>query len=379
MKEVSRRRLLAATGASAGLASSAGCLGGLGFSTDDGNGADTTGETDDGTSDLMPLERWVPTTGSVELLFHYRDLATVRQHEDALQPAVLESIPTMPDGDSSEVVEQVADGEPAVDSICRFGSEGVAGNVVVSGSFDPDAVDATFESAAGNFDRFERDGVSVAISEETLVVSPSDGADLETILAAGVEGTDRRVDSHGNFAQLVDRVRDSTFLWGEYEGSDNGVGAAFSWELDAERATYSGIALYADADGTDEFEDAMADRSANLTVETDGNVGVATRTVPIEEYEYRDLFAERGSQSTEPYAGVSLDTDRKPNAVVVMYHSSGTADRVEVRDESGVRVELTEVGQAETIEYESGTSATITVVAVRGDEESVLITETVSF
>jgi len=99
---------------------------------------------------------------------------------------------------------------------------------------------------------------------------------------------------------------------------------------------------------------------------------------PTEEYEYQDMFAERGSQPTEPYAGEPR-YQRKPNAVVVMYHSSGTAERVEVRDESGVRVELTEVGQAETIEYESGTSATITVVAVRDGEENVLITEPVSF
>ncbi|MFC6766448.1 hypothetical protein [Natrinema soli] len=353
---------------------SAGCL--ARFSDDEADDSEEPNESD--RSDLSPLERWVPASGSSELLFHYRDLTAVRQYEDVLRADVIESVPVLPDGESREFVEQVTDGEPAVDSVCRFGSEGVAGNVVVSGSFDPHAVDADLESAAGDFDVFERDDVSVAVSGETVVVSPADGADLEAILAAGVEGTGRRIDSHGNFAQLTERVGDSAFLWGEYEGSDDGSGAAFSWAFGAETTTYSTVAVYTDADGTDEFEESLADQP-DLMVETDGNVGIATKTIPTGEYEYQDPFAERGSQPTELYAGVSLDTNRKPNAVVVMYHSSGTADRVEVRDESGVRVELTEVGQAETIEYESGTSATITVVAVRDGEENVLMTEPVSF
>ncbi|MGQ3414095.1 hypothetical protein ACT4ML_17845 [Natrinema sp. LN54] len=373
MKRVSRRGLLSAgTGL---VAFSAGCLGRL--SDDDDGSSENTDES--GGSDLSPLERWVPASGSSELLFHYRDLTAVRQYEDALRTDVVESVPTLPDGESSEFVEQVADGEPAVDAVCRFGSKGVAGNVVVSGSFDPGAIDADREPAAGDFEVFERDGVSVAVSEDTVVVSPSDGAALDAILAAGVEGIHRRIDAHGNFAQLAERVGDSTFLWGEYEGSDDGAGAAFSWTLGAETATYSGLAVYADAGGTAEFEDTMADRSGNLTIETDGNVGVATKTIPTAEYEYRDMFAERGSQPTEPYAGVTFDRDRQSNTVTVTYQSSGTADRIEVRDESGVRAELTEVGETETLEYESGTTATITVVAVAGDTKNVLFTETVSF
>ncbi|WP_226040747.1 hypothetical protein [Natrinema sp. DC36] len=376
MKHSSRRRLLAA-GASL-TALSAGCLDRL--SDDEAADSEEPDESDENNgSDLSPLVRWVPASGSSELLFHYRDLTAVRQYENALRADVVESVPTLPDGESREFVEQVTDGESAVDSVCRFGSEGVTGNVFVSGSFDPGAVDADLESAAGAFGIFERDDVSIAVSGETVVVSPADGADLEAILAAGVEGTDRRIDAHGNFAQLTERVGDSAFLWGEYEGSDDGAGAAFSWTFGAETTTYSTIAVYTDADETDEFEESFADQPDDVTVETDGNVGIATKTIPSEEYEYQDLFAERGSQPTEPYAGVSLDTNRKPNAVVVTYHSSGTADRVEVRDESGVRVELTEVGQAETIEYESGTSATITVVAVGDGEENVLITEPVSF
>jgi hypothetical protein len=376
MKHISRRRLLAAGTSLTAL--SAGCLDRL--SDDEAADSEEPDESDgnDG-SDLSPLERWVPASGSSKLLFHYRDLTAVRQYKNELRADVVESIPTLPDGESREVVEQVTDGESAVDSVCRFGSEGVAGNVVVSGSFDPGAVDADLESTAGDFEVFERDDVSVAVSAETVVVSPTDGANLEAILAAGVEGTDRRIDAHGNFAQLTERVGDSTLLWGEYEGSDDGSGAAVSWTLGAKTTTYSRIAVYVDADGTDEFEESFTDQPDDVTVETDGNVGFATQTIPTEEYEYQDMFAERGSQPTEPYAGVSLDTNRKPNAVVVMYHSSGTAERVEVRDESGVRVELTEVGQAETIEYESGTSATITVVAVRDGEENVLITEPVSF
>jgi len=379
MKEISRRRLLAATGVSVGLASSAGCLGGVGFSTDDGNGANTTGETDDGPSDQTPLGRWVPTTGSAELLFHYRDLTTVRRHEDTLQPAVIEAIPTVPDGESSELVEQVAAGEPAVDSICRFGSKGVVGNVVVSGSFDPDAVDATLESATGDFDRFERDGVSVAVSSETVVVSPSDGADLEAILAAGVEGTDRRTDASDGFGQLVDRLDGSTFLWGEYDGNENGNGAAFSWSLGSETATQSMVAVYADPERTDEFEDTISDRFDDVTVETDGTVGVATRTLSTADYEYRDMFAERGSQPTQPQAGVTIDVDSPARTVTVTYISSGDTDRLEIRDWTGLRDELTEVGQSATLEYDAGASGTITIVAVRGETEAVVAEQSVSF
>ncbi len=379
MKEISRRRLLAAMGTSAGLTSGAGCLGGRGLGTDDGNGADTTDETDDEPSDLTPLERWVPTSGSTELLFHYRDLATVRQHEDVLQPSVTESIPTVPDGDSSAFVEQLADGEPAVDSICRFGSEGVAGNVVVSGLFDPDAVDAALEPAAGDFDRFERDGVSVAISAETLVVSPSDGAALEAILAAGVEGTDRRAETNDGFGQLVDRLEESTFLWGEYDGDADGNGAAFSWALESETTTQSMVSVYADPERTDEFEDAMSDRFDDVTVKTDGTVGVATRTLPTADYEYRDMFAERGSQSTRPQAGVTIDTDPSARTVTITYISSGDADRLEIRDWTGLRDELTEVGQDATLEYDAGASGTITIVAVRGETEAVVAEKSVTF
>ena len=379
MKDISRRRLLAATGAGAGLASGAGCLGGRGLGTDDGNGADTTGETDDEPSDLTPLEQWVPATGSTELLFHYRDLATVRQHEDALQPSVTESIPTVPDGDSSAFVEQLADGEPAVDSICRFGSKGVAGNVVVSGSFDPDAVDAALEPATGDFDRFERDGISVAVSSETLVVSPSDGAALEAILAAGVEGTDRRAETNDGFGQLVDRLDGSTFVWGEYDGNENGNGAAFSWALGSETTTQSMVAVYADPERTGEFEDTMSDRFDDVTVETDGTVGVATRTIPTADYEYRDMFAERGSQPTQPQAGVTIDVDSSARTVTVTYISSGGTDRLEIRDWTGLRDELTEVGQAATLEYGRGASGTITIVAVRGETEAVVAEKSISF
>ena len=363
-------------GTSVGLVAGAGCLSELGSSTGDGNGADTT----DGAGDLTPLERWVPATGSTELLFHYRDLETVRQHEDALQPAVLEAIPTLPDGDSSAVVEQLADGEPAVDSICRFGSEGVAGNVVVSGSFDPDAVDESLESAAGDFDRFERDGVSVAVNEETLVVSPSDGAALEAILAAGLEGTERRTDASDNFGQLVDRLGGSTFVWGEYDGNENGDRAAVSWSLGSETTTQSMVAVYADSQRMDEFENTMADQFEDVTVEVNGTVGVATRTLPTADYEYRDPFAERGSKPTQPQAGAAIDIDSSARTVTVTFTAkSDGVDRLEIRDQTGLRDDLTEIGQATTLEYEPGASGTITVVAVGNETESVVATESFSF
>ncbi|QCS42877.1 hypothetical protein [Natrinema versiforme] len=377
MKYTSRRGLLSAGTGLAVL--SAGCLDQIsGDETDDPGDSDETNESDG--NDLSPLERWVPASGSSELLFHYRDLTAVRQYEDALRTDVVESVPTLPDGESSEFVEQVADGEPAVDAVCRFGSKGVAGNVVVSGSFDPGSVDADRESAAGDFEVLERDGVSVAVSEETVVVSPSDGADLDAILAAGLEGTDRRIDAHGNFAQLTDRVGDSTFLWGEYEGSDDGSGAAFSWTLGAETATYSALAVYAEADRTAEFEETMSKRFDDVTVEVDGTVGVATRTVPTEEYEYRDLFAERGSQPARPQAGVSIDPDSSDRTVTVTYVSRGsTVDRLEISDESGNEAEMTQVGETMTFEYDAGASGELTVVAVGSETEAVVATYTYSF
>lgn len=377
MQYISRRGLLAAGTSLTALG--AGCFDRL--SNDKTDESDETGGSD--WSDLSPLERWVPASGSSELLFHYRDLTAVRQYEDVLRADVVESVPTLPDGESSEFVEQVTDGERAVDSVCRFGSEGVVGNVVVSGSFDPGAVDAELESAAGDFDSFERNGISVAVSEETVVVSPSDGAGLEAILAAGVEGTDRRIESDGNFASMGERISESTFVWGEHEQQSedgtNGVGAAYSWSLGAETVTYSVVAAYPDPDRTDEFESEFGDSATDMTVEVDGNVGVATKTSPTEEYEFQDLFAERGSEPTGPYAGASIDTDWKSNAVVVMYHSSGNADRLEVRDEDGVRAELTEVGETATLEYESGASGTVTVVAIKAERETVILTDTYSF
>ncbi|SDC57138.1 hypothetical protein [Natrinema hispanicum] len=386
MKDISRRKLLAATGASTGLVvAGAGCLGDPTSSAgNNGEPDDTTSETDEGAAELTPLERWVPATGSAELLFHYRDLTTVRQLEDTLQPAVTEAVSTLPDGESATFVEQFADGESAVDSVCRFGSKGVAGNVVVAGSFDPDAADAALEPAAGDFGTFERDGVSVAVSSETLIVSPSDGAALEAILAAGVEGADRRIDSDVNFAPLLDHIGLSTFVWGEHERQNeanaDGYGAAYAWSLGPETTTQSMVAVSADSQRMDEFEDTMADRFDDVTVETDGTVGVATRTIPTADYEYRDLFAERGSEPPQLQAGVTIDADSVARTVTVTFTAkSDGVDRLEIRDQNGLRDELTEVGQATTLEYESGASGTITAVAVGDETERVVATESFSF
>lgn len=376
MKHTSRRRLLAAAGVGTSLtALSAGCL-----DTLSENETDESNEPDDSSaSSMTPLERWVPASGSAELLFHYRDLTAVRRYEDDLQAAVVEDVPTVPDGEGGEVVEQLTDDESAVKSVLRFGSKGIAGNVVVAGSFDPDAVDAESESAAGEFGILERDGISVAVSANTVVVNPDDGADLDAVLAAGVEGTNRRVDEHEHFAQLTECVGESTFLWGEYEGDADGTGAAFSWTIGSDTSTYARAAVYADADRTDEFEETMSGQSKDVTVEVDDNVGVATRTVPTEEYEYQDLFAERGSEPTRPRAGVSIDSDSSDRTVTVSYLSRSKVDRLEISDESGNEDEMTEVGQTVTFGYETGASGELTVVAVGNETKIVAASYSYSF
>ncbi|WP_227014864.1 hypothetical protein [Natronorubrum aibiense] len=214
MKNIQRRELLVTAGIGTALTTvGAGCLDqGAGTNRPDDE-TDETGDPDtEGECERTLLERWVPASSSSKLLFHYRDRSAFRQYEDALQADVVASVPTMPAGPSSDVIEDVAGGEPAVDAVCRFGSEGVVGNVVVSGSFDPGAVDAELESAIGAFELFEHDAGSVAVSTEMVVVSPADGAALETILEAGVEGTDRRINASDGFARLADRVGDRTIF-----------------------------------------------------------------------------------------------------------------------------------------------------------------------
>ena len=380
MVNVQRRRLIAAAGAGVA-ALGAGCLDEA--SSDDGTTDDETDAADEEStgegSDLPLLERWIPASGPSEVLFHYRDLAAVRSHEDALQPSVLEAVPTIPDDELGDHVGAVTDGEPSVDAVLRFGSEGTVGNAVVTGTFDSASLEGG-EPAAGEFETVERDGASVAVSGDAIVVSTSDGPALSEILAAGAEGTDRRVDAAENFARLADRLADCTFAWGEYAGSGDGDGngSAFSWTLGPETTEYSTVAVYADAAGTDEFEESMRGTDG-VTVEVDGNVGVATETVPTEEYRYRDLFAERGSRSTQPRAGVSLDVDRASRTVTVTYRSGDNTDRLEVIADGEVREELTEVGTTATLEFDAGESTEITVVAANDEAERVVARESYEF
>ncbi|ELZ15041.1 hypothetical protein C478_05824 [Natrinema thermotolerans DSM 11552] len=377
MERTHRRKLLATTGT--GLAAlGAGCLGGFGDEDDESDDAESPTEDGDSTGTATPLERWVPTSGSEELLFHYRDLTALETYEDALQASVIEAVPTLPDGDSAAVIEDAADGTNAIDSVLRFGSEGVVGNVVVSGSFDPDALETDGGSSVGEFETLERDDVSVAVSEATIVVSPADGADLEAILAAGVEGTDRRIEASENFASLVDRVTDTTFLWGQYAETE-GAGRAFSWAVDAETTTYREVGVYADAEVADGFESRLATED-DVTIEIDDDVAVATGSFPTEKYEYFDMFAERGSsRPATPRAGVTFDPDYADRTVTVTYTSKERAERLEISDDHGNSGEMTAAGETTVFEYESGASGEITVVAVWDGEEAVVATYSYSF
>ncbi|MBZ6493771.1 hypothetical protein [Natrinema longum] len=389
MEHISRRRLLAIAGAGTGFtALGAGCLD-QSAETDTDEPNDTTepdgaDEPDDtSASDRPPLERWVPASGSAELGFRYRDLTTVRAYEEHLQSDVVESIPSLPRGEHAEIVERLADGESAIDSVLRFGSADAVGNVVVSGSFDSDPVDADLESAAGEFAVFERDGTSVAVSEETVVVSDADGADIDAILAAGVEGTDRRVDADVTFATTAEQVAQATFVRGEHDRRDetdaSWVGIANAWSLGSETTTHSIGAVYDDADTASEFETQIPAAFDDEAIELDGTVGVATRTVPTEDYEYRNRFAERGTQPAPPQAGVTIESDASNRTVTVTYVSRSRTDRLEIRDESGNSDEMTEVGETTTFEYEAGASGEITVVGVRGETKAVVAAHSYSF
>ncbi|WP_049901854.1 hypothetical protein [Natrinema sp. J7-1] len=381
MNDVSRRELLATTGAgTSGIVLTAGCLDQLSENGTDGTeDTDESNATDDETATGMsPLERWVPASGSENLRFHVRDLAAIRRSAADLRAAVAEDVPRLPTGDSREIVEKVADDDSAGASVCRFGSEGVAGNVVVTGTFDPGAVDAERESSIGEFAVLERDGVSAAVSAETVVVSSADSAALETILSAGVEGTDPRVGEHDHFAQLLERVGvdERAVLWGEYEGDAAGTGRAYSWSFGADTSTYRAVAVYADPERTADFEAGMTDQFDDVTVTVDGNVGVATRTVPTEEYEYRNLFA---NSRPAGRAGAYIEVDQSSRTVTVTYTASSNADRIEVRADGETRETLTDVGQQATLEYDAGASGTVQVVAVSGDTETQVARKSVSF
>jgi hypothetical protein len=123
----------------------------------------------------------------------------------------------------------------------------------------------------------------------------------------------------------------------------------------------------------------MTERFDDVTVETDGTVGVATRTVPTGEFEYRDPFAERGSEPSQPRAGVTIDSNPSERTVTVTYVSKDDADRLEVSDDHGNGDELTDVGETTTFEYEPGASGELTVVGVNGDAEAVVATCSYSF
>lgn len=291
---------------------------------------------------------------------------------------MIESVPTLPDGDSAAVVEDAADGPNAIDAVLRFGSEGVVGNVVVSGSFDPDALETDGDSSVGEFETLERAGLSVAVSAEAVVASADDGAALESILAAGVEGTDRRAGTSDNFASLVDRVADATFLWGQYAGTE-GIGRAFSWTVDADTTTYLEVGVYADAEAAGGFESRLATED-DVTIEIDDDVAAATETFPTEKYSYLDVFAERGSsREAAPQAGVTFDADDADRTVTVTYTSKDRAARLEISDDHGNTGEMTAAGETTTFEYEAGASGEIVVVAVFDGEEAVVATYSYSF
>lgn len=387
MTNTSRRRLLAAAGA--GIAAvSAGCLDDFGSESEPDTSDDNNDGTDDAESDptdaaLSPLEQWIPASGSEEFAFHYRDLAAVREHADALASGVVDDVPRAPEGTTGAIVERVSTDAP-LRSVLEFGPKEKGRNYVVAGSFDPAAIDGEPASTVGDFEVYDRDDSSVAVSAATIVSSGPHGATVDAMLAAGTDRTDRRADESERFASLLEELGEHTFVWGGHDESNSDDGpavAAYSWTLGEETTAASTVAVYPDSDRTDEFERQMADTFDDVSVETDGNVGVATRTIPTSEFAYRDLFAERSGSARQaaPQAGVEISVNSSSRTVDVVFTASGNTDVLEIHDDDGKRAELTEVGEMETLEYDAGESGTIRVVAVNDEAQAEVATESFEF
>ncbi len=381
--DIHRRKLLA-TGANGLVVGGAGCLND--DSGSDETAADGSGNGDADQGSLAPRARWIPASAGSELYFSSTDLETVRSHEDALRPETIDEVPFAPHGAGGRVVGRI-ETDPTFEYVLEFGPSGEAGHYVMGGEFDLDGLDLGEPvETVGEFERFEAAGASIAASSDTLVVVDPEIGSVDDVLAAGIDGTDRRVDGSEPFETVLERVGDGTLAFGIVPESADEVAVGRSWSVAAETTAYTQVLHGTDTSDVtaDELQSELAssapfDRLDEFSVAIETDTVVATGTVATTEFRYANSISKRQAGTGRPVrATVSVDVETATQSVTVELAAIGSG-RVEVRDGGGTQATLTERGEEATLEYAVGDSETISVVVVGGDSESVLLTEPVEF
>ncbi|WP_408958806.1 hypothetical protein [Natrinema sp. 74] len=378
------RRMLLAMGATGLVLGGAGCLNG--DSESDGNGSENAADQNGDGESLTPPARWISASAGSRLYFSYTDLETVRSHEDELSAETLAEIPFVPHGAGGRIVGRM-ETDPTFEYVLEFGPEGEGGHYVMRGEFDLTGLGLGDPvETVGEFERYEAAGTEIAASSETLIVVDPEIGSIDDVLAAGLDGTDRRIDGSESFETVLEHVGDGTLAFGIVPESADGTTVGRSWSVAAETATYTQVIHGMDTSNVDEnrLESELATQSPfteldEFSLDIEGNTLLATGTVPTSEFQYADSVSKHQAGTSGPVrATVSVGVETATQSVTVVLTSIG-ASRVEVRDSSGTRATLTEEGEEATLEYEVGESETISVVAVDGDEERVLLTKAVEF
>ncbi|RQH03149.1 hypothetical protein [Natrarchaeobius oligotrophus] len=376
-----RRRLLAGAGAALG-ASIAGCLGDGAEPTDGGSDDESGGGSDGSPAEpsTSPLEVWTPAATATPLFVEYADLADVRQHESALRADTLEEIPLRPREPAASVIDELTDGDPALESVLAFGPEPAEGAQVIAGECDPDRLaDREPDDVVDGYDVYAGEEPSIAVSSETVIVATGGGPTLGDVLDAGLDGVDRRTATDDRLELLFEHLGDATFSWMERAERDEVAG--LSWSLEGDAASLAAVAEADEVENVEEyFETEFGDELDDVSRVPEGDAVVATAAVPIDEFEYENLFGDRDEPGQEAQAGVSIDVDPEAREVAVMVTAMGNADRVEVYDHDNDRnAELSSVGEMATLEYDAGASGRVQVIAVAGETRTVVASDSFEF
>ncbi|WP_339103849.1 hypothetical protein [Haloterrigena salinisoli] len=371
---------MGATGLAVG---GAGCLND--DSESDGNGSDESGNGDD-ESALAPPARWIPTSAGSQLFFSYTDLETVRNHEPELPAETLDEIAFVPHGAGGRVVGRM-ETEPTFEYVLEFGPSGESGHYVMRGEFDLAGLDLGDPiDEVGEFDRFEAAGASIAASSDTLVVVDPEIGSIDDVLAAGLDGTDRRVDGDGSLGKVLEHVGGGTLAYGIVPESADEISVGRSWSIAAETVTYAHVMHGMDTSDVDEDRlkselatESPFDRLDDFSLDVEADAVLVTGSVPTSEFRYTAAISKHRAGLGRADVTVSIDVETALQTVTVTLTSYGANGRVEVRDSSGTRATLTERGEEGRLEYDVGDTETVTVVYVNGDEESEVATEPVEF
>ncbi|OIB57901.1 hypothetical protein [Natrialba sp. SSL1] len=387
-----RRRLLATTGAISALAIGAGCL----DDSDSEEPADsetesdgTTNGTDDSTSsvsaatDLRTQLQWLPAAASAdgEITLHYADLEAIRAHESELSDDLRESTQLeLADLDIDDI-DQFGDAT-AIDASLSFGTSSNAANVAFAGSFEPDAADADPTETVGEFNLFERENGTIAVSAEWLLASDPDGLGVEALLEAGREETELLVETDETTATLAGELESTSIAIGRVTGADAAdgelAGVGHGATLDSETSTVTFVGVVGEGDDPDSFREELERSGGGLedfTIETTESTAVGEGTVPTDEVQLPSLGE---TTAQEVQAGVSIDVDHGEQVADVFFTSGGNADYVEVEDDLNQSKRLDAVGDRVTLTYDEGDETTIRVIAVAGDRKTVVMTEEIS-